>query len=246
MSTPSLRGAGTPEDVWWAPDGLGTVPARQPVAVRPSGRVVVVAPHPDDEVLGTGGALAAWAPAGTEVAVVAVTDGEGSHPDSPTLTPADLAERRVDERTHALAALGLGRPTVHRLGLPDAGVAADDVAAGLGPLLREGDTVLLPVTGDGHPDHDATADGGSRAAAGLTCWRYAVWLWHWARPATVSFDGACRLLLPDAAVRAKAAAIGCFTTQIAPLSPDPRDAAILPATVLARFHRDTEIVWGPR
>ena len=161
MSAPSLKGDGTPEDVWWAPGGLDTIPARDPAAVRPPGRVVVVAPHPDDEVLGVGGTLAAWAP--VEVLVVAVTDGEGSHPDSPTLAPATLADRRADERRAALEVLGIGA-TVHRLGLPDGGVAADDVAAGLGAVLRHGDTVLVPVDGDGHPDHDATADGGARAA----------------------------------------------------------------------------------
>jgi hypothetical protein len=73
-----------------------------------------------------------------------------------------------------------------------------------------------------------------------------VWLWHWARPGAVSFVGARRLFLPAGAVRAKAAAIACFTTQIAPLSPDPRDAVILAEPVLARFRRDAEIVWGPR
>jgi LmbE family N-acetylglucosaminyl deacetylase len=248
VSAPSLRGDGTSEDVWWGPGGLDAVPGADPAAVRPPGRVVVVAPHPDDEVLGAGGTLAVWATAGSEVTVVAVTDGEGSHPGSPTLTPAQLAARRAVEREHALAALGLGAPVVPRLGLPDAGVRADDVAHGLAPLLRAGDTVLVPVTGDGHPDHDATADGGARAAAeaGAIRWRYPVWLWHWARPGAVSFDGARRLLLPDTAVRAKAAAIACFTTQIAPLSPDPRDAVILAEPVLARFRRHAEIVWGIR
>ncbi|MDD7940306.1 PIG-L family deacetylase [Actinomycetospora lutea] len=247
MNRPSLKGTGTPEDAWWGPGGLDGVPARDPAAVRPPGRVVVVAPHPDDEVLGVGGTLAVWAAECTEVAVVAVTDGEGSHLDSPTLTPAALVDRRIEERRAALAALGL-QPAVARLRLPDGAVAAGDVADGVAAVLRPGDTVIAPVPGDGHPDHDATADGAGTAAArvGVDCWRYAVWLWHWARPGEVSFDGARRLRLSATAVRAKAAAIGCFTTQVAPLSDDPRDATVLTAPVLARFRRDTEIVWGPR
>ncbi|MEJ2886393.1 PIG-L deacetylase family protein [Actinomycetospora aeridis] len=245
--SPSLKGAGTPEDVWWGPGGLGDVPARAPAAVRPAGRVVVVAPHPDDEVLGVGGVLAVWAAEGTEVAVVAVTDGEASHPDSPTLTPAALADRRAEERRAALAALGI-EPAVARLRLPDGAVAADDVADGVAAVLRAGDTVLAPVEGDGHPDHDATAAGAGVAAdrTGAACWRYPVWLWHWSRPGEVPLGDARRLVLSGAAVRAKSAAIDHFTSQIAPLSGDPRDAAVLSDAVLARFRRDTEILWGPR
>lgn len=245
--SPSLKGAGTPEDVWWGPGGLASVPSREPAAVRPPGRVVVVAPHPDDEVLGVGGTLAVWASEGTEVAVVAVTDGEGSHPGSPTLTPAAMADARAEERRAAMAALGI-EPAVDRLRLPDGAVDADDVADGVAAILRPADTVVAPVTGDGHPDHDATAAGAGTAAArvGSACWRYPVWLWHWARPGDVSFDGARRLRLPGTAVRAKAAAIDRFTTQVAPLSDDPRDATVLTPEVLARFRRDTEILWGPR
>jgi LmbE family N-acetylglucosaminyl deacetylase len=247
VSTPSLTGRGTPEEAWWGPGGLDAVPTRDPAEVRPDGRVVVVAPHPDDEVLGVGGTLAVWAAAGTEVLVVAVTDGEGSHPGSPTTTPAALAERRADERRDALAVLGVDA-AVARLRLPDAAVAASDVADALGDLLRPGDTAVVPVPGDGHPDHDAVATGGGAAAerAGVDCWRYPVWLWHWARPGDVSFDGARRLVLPGAAVRAKGVAISRFTSQIAPLSDDPRDATVLSDAVLARFRRDTEILWGPR
>lgn len=122
--SPRLDGPGTPEDVWLGSAELAAVPIRDPAGVRPPGRIVVVAPHPDDEVLGIGGSLALWVAQGSEVLVVAVTDGEGSHPGSPTLTPQDLAVRRDAERRRALAALGLGaRAEVVRLGLPDGAVA---------------------------------------------------------------------------------------------------------------------------
>ncbi len=248
MTPRPLDRPGTSEQTWIGSGVLDAVPVRDPAAVRPPGRVVVVAPHPDDEVLGLGGALAVWAALGTEIVVVAVTDGEGSHPGSPTLTPQQLVLRRADERRAALVALGLGvdAPVV-RLGLPDAAVTAGAVTTGLADVLAPGDTCAVPVSGDGHPDHDATAVGGARAAAaaGAVCWSYPIWLWHWAQPHDVSFARARRLVLPAPAERAKAAAIACFTTQIAPLSPDPRDAAVLPPEVLARFRRGSEIVWGP-
>jgi GlcNAc-PI de-N-acetylase len=41
---------------------------------------VIVAAHPDDEILGAGGTMALLAAAGTRLRLVAVTDGEASHP----------------------------------------------------------------------------------------------------------------------------------------------------------------------
>lgn len=49
--------------------------------------VTVLAPHPDDESLGCGGALAAAVESGQDVTVVALTDGSGSHPKSKEFPP---------------------------------------------------------------------------------------------------------------------------------------------------------------
>ena len=111
MTTPDptvprdLTGAGTAEARWRSSRLLAELPRVEPGALRPPGRVVVVVPHPDDEVLGVGGTLAAWAATGVDTVVVAVTDGEASHPGSPTLTRAELAGRRTDERHRALGVL---------------------------------------------------------------------------------------------------------------------------------------------
>jgi LmbE family N-acetylglucosaminyl deacetylase len=244
-----LTGPGTDESRWRSSARFAALPRVDPSARRPPGRVVVLAPHPDDETLGAGGTLAAWAADGLPVLVVAVTDGEGSHPGSPTLTPAELADRRHDERRRALAALGLPGATVLRAGLPDGDVAAhrDRLRTYLFRVVEPGDTVLAPVPGDGHPDHDAVAEVARDAAThrGAAVWRYAVWLWHWAAPddPAVPLDGAVAVTLPEHALRAKRAAVDAFTTQIAPLSGDPRDAAVLPPPVLARLLREVEVLW---
>ncbi|MEJ2870978.1 PIG-L family deacetylase [Actinomycetospora sp. OC33-EN08] len=246
MTVRDLTGTGTSEERWQSSGVLDELPRVDPAAVRPPGRVVVLAPHPDDETLGAGATLAAWARAGTEVAVLAVTDGEASHPGSPTLSPDELAERRVVERSEALGELGLGGARVVRAGLPDGGVGRhrSGLAAAVADLVVAGDTLLAPVVGDGHPDHDAVAEAATDAsAAGVPVLRYAVWWWHWARPEEFDPAGAVAVVPDDAARRAKRAAVARFTTQVAPLSDDPADAAILPAPVLDRLLRADEVLW---
>jgi LmbE family N-acetylglucosaminyl deacetylase len=250
-----LTGPGTSEERWRSSGLLAALPRLTPPELQPPGRAVVVAPHPDDETLGVGGTLATWAAdADLPVTVVAVTDGEGSHPGSPTLRPAELAERRHEERRRALAALGLRDAVVVRAGLPDGDVAGHRgvLADLLDDLLRPGDTLLAPLPGDGHPDHDAVAEVADAVAAhhDVARWHYAVWLWHWAEPDAggvhdrgVPREGAVAVALPAAALQAKRDAVACFTTQVEPLSADPRDAAILPPEVLARLLRDVEVLW---
>ena len=103
------------------------------------------------------------------------------------------------------------------------------------------------MPGDGHPDHDAVAEVADDVAArhGVARWHYAVWLWHWAEPGhpVVDREGAVAVPLSEAARRAKRDAVACFTTQVEPLSDDPRDAAILPPEVLARLLREVEVLW---
>lgn len=250
-TTRDLTGAGTAEARWRSSRLLAELPRVEPGALRPPGRVVVVAPHPDDEVLGLGGTLAAWAATGVGTVVVAVTDGEASHPDSPTVTGPELAGHRADERARALGVLGLGGAEVLRAGLPDGAVGAhgDALADLLERTLDPEDTLLAPLRGDGHPDHDAAAHVAARVAdrRRVALRGYAVWLWHWAAPDDPDLprEGAVAVALPDEAHRAKAAAVECFTTQIRPLSADPRDAAILPARVRARLLREFEVLWTP-
>jgi hypothetical protein len=68
-------------------------------------RFILLAAHPDDETLGAGGLLASLARNGVQCDIVILTDGEGSHPCSPTHTPHQLAQRRRKEVAHALQLL---------------------------------------------------------------------------------------------------------------------------------------------
>jgi hypothetical protein len=112
----------------------------------PDGRLVVIAPHPDDEVLAAGGLMRWTAHHRRDVVVVAVTDGEASHARSRRVTPEALRARRARERCEAFARLGVPEVAVHRLGEPDQGCAARvaDIAAAIRAIVEPSDVVVAP------------------------------------------------------------------------------------------------------
>ncbi|WP_405505808.1 PIG-L family deacetylase [Streptomyces cyaneofuscatus] len=242
----AIQAPGTDEALWRAWHGWDRLPD---YALPEEGRVVVVAAHPDDEVLGVGGTIARLVAAGLAVTVVSVTDGEGSHPDSLVLSPAELAELRARELEEALAELGAAGAEIVRLRLPDTGVGdhEDVLARELAALMSGAALCLAPWTEDVHGDHEAAgraALAASRSAA-VPCALYPVWMWHWAEPgdSRVPWERAARIVLPSAAQALKRAAVSRFVTQIRPLGPAPQDAAVLPPDELTHHLRGWEVVF---
>jgi LmbE family N-acetylglucosaminyl deacetylase len=184
------------------------------------------------------------------VRVVAVTDGEASHPGSTAVPPNRLAGLRAEESRRALIRLGLPRCPVERIGVPDGHVeeVEDDLSRALVPLVAGAALVLAPWRLDGHPDHDATARATARACApaGIPLLEFPVWMWNWAEPGDprVPWSRAWRVELPPAARAAKGAAIAEFRSQTEPLGPDPADGPVLPARVLRHHRRPFEVVFG--
>lgn len=240
-----IVGRGTAEARWQQWGALGTLPVVTPDDL---GRdLLVVAPHPDDEVLGAGGLLAL---AGGEV--VAVTDGEASHPQSDTVDRARLVAARRAETAAALGLLGRGATPVHRLAHPDGAVQEDRLADQLTALLSRPAptgardwTCVATWRGDGHPDHEAVGRAAARACGhtGARLVECPVWMWHWAAPGDdrVPWDRAVALPLPRVIRDRKRGATAAFVSQVRPLGPAPADAAVLPPHVLDRFDRDQEV-----
>jgi LmbE family N-acetylglucosaminyl deacetylase len=122
-------------------------------------RVLIIAPHPDDESIGCGGAAALHRERGDEVDAVFLTSGELGlrH------LPADQA-RSVREAEARAAAVVLGLRRTAFLRLPDWGCAdaIEQGAALLGPLLspEAGEEsgpglIYVPHPDEDHPDHAA-------------------------------------------------------------------------------------------
>jgi LmbE family N-acetylglucosaminyl deacetylase len=241
-----IHGRGTAESSWRRWPGWAAGRRRVLAELAPGGaRVVVVAPHPDDETLAAGGLLHDAARAGHPTAVIAVTAGGASHPGSGRWPAVRLADQRRAEREAALAALGAAGTEVVELGVPDGAVSrhADEVSARVGELLRPADLVVTVWRYDGHPDHEATAAAvlAAGSARDLPVLQAPVWGWHWADPTGRQLPSDVLLYHLDSRTReAKQTAIGCFTSQ---LQADPTTGAgpVLPDWALPRWQRDTEV-----
>jgi len=246
----TIRGQGTPERAWRGWGGLKTLAPLSIEQLAPRGaRVVVVAPHPDDEVLGCGGALALLARAGHEIVIIGVTDGEGSHPGSLAWTPTLLARRRRAERADGLARLGVPGPAL-ALGFADGAVALAEpsLCTRLCDLLRPRDVVLATWRLDGHPDHEAVGRAAATAAASRGCsfWEVPVWMWHWARPADprVPWARMRRLALVAETRARKSRAVAAHGSQLVE-TPAERRPPVLPDWALARLLRPFEVFLDP-
>ena len=128
---------------------------------------LVIAPHPDDEVLGCGGTIARLTAQGKAVDVAVVTRGF-----PPAYSDDQVAEVRAEARA---AHARLGVRATHYLDLPAAGLDAmpqAEINRAVTEVIRKvsPDTLFVPHLGDIHIDHQlvfAAAMVASRPAGGF-------------------------------------------------------------------------------
>lgn len=224
----AISAHGTPEAAWrqWLPTQC-FAQATVSGLLGDAERLVVVAPHPDDEILACGGLLAMHAAqfgAGAPVLIVGVTDGEMSHAEVAGFDSDALAARRSAERMEGAHRLGVSRHALVPLRLPDAALAAhaDRLVTQLQALLRPTDLVISTWRLDGHPDHDACGRAAALACNAVGCRHVEalVWMWNWASPgdARVPWQAVVRLALSPPAQAAKRHALAAHTSQLSPRS----------------------------
>ncbi|HEX5052803.1 MAG TPA: PIG-L family deacetylase [Planctomycetota bacterium] len=141
------------------------------------GPVLVLAAHPDDEVIGAGSLLAWHGLRGHAVTVVHATDGAGGDPGN---RQDDIRAVRRAEGIEALRRLGLPEP--RHWDLPDGRLPEHlaELTARIEQVMRE----VRPMTlysfhgGEAHRDHravaKATADAAHALPAGCRCLLYGV------------------------------------------------------------------------
>lgn len=110
--------------------------------------ILIIGPHPDDQELGMGGAIARFVAAGHNVLLLDMTNGEP--------TPFGDPETRAKEAAAAAAILGVKRCCID---LPNRFVEHTiDARHRVAGVIREHQThiMFVPYPEDAHPDHRAT------------------------------------------------------------------------------------------
>ncbi len=139
--------------------------------------VVVVAPHPDDESLATGGLIQTALARAANVSVILLTDGDRNPWPQRAIerrlridtdARARWGHRRRAEVKRALAILGVNASAIHFLGWPDMFLTARlmsgtcaatrelaDLFTRLFPATPASSLLVIPALSDKHPDHSA-------------------------------------------------------------------------------------------
>jgi LmbE family N-acetylglucosaminyl deacetylase len=207
---------------------------------RPSGApILIVAPHPDDEVLGTGGLVAVQCSLNADVSVVAVTDGEHAYPDS--TDSEELGILRCSEQTAALRLLGVPVEKIIRLRLPDSDVTSHlpELLVQLFALVSPETHIVAPWRGDFHPDHEACGIAAEEVSrkTGATLTSYFFWTWYRGTPDLLKDLSLRSFPLSPSALQAKSEALLCHRSQLFRDQEEP----ILPPPLLAPAERPFEI-----
>lgn len=202
-------------------------------------RLLVIAPHPDDEAIGAYALMSRLRRRGVSVRVVVVTDGAASHPNSPRWPRRRLVTERRRESRRVLRGIGVAAAAVTFLDLPDGRLHARIVVArrGLARALGHVGPALIaaPAANDDHPDHRTVAACvAALRRPHLRLLAYPVW------PAGLRLAGARCLFLTTQERLAKRHAVRSYRTQAGRIMDDPSGFAMTRRQIAA-FTRQQEM-----
>jgi LmbE family N-acetylglucosaminyl deacetylase len=217
-------------------------------------RVLIVAPHPDDEALGCAGAISLLKARGCKVRILVISDGAKSHPNSRKYPAAALQALRKTETLAAMQLLGVAKADITFMQLPDSAVPDPEsptfnaaatlchaYLAATSPQL-----LILPWRNDPHPDHRATWQLFAAALARCTfaprTIEYPIWDWdrNQRRSITEGLITPWRLDISPV-LDLKQQAIAAYRSQTTNLIDDDPTGFRLSPEMLANFSHPWEI-----
>jgi len=146
-------------------------------------KIVVYAPHPDDEIYGAGGSILKWMDEGHDLHIIYVTDNRaliawGKKHDQ--IIEEEAQEYiNMSEEEIANICLKEAKIVANAFGFPDSNVhlfkfhdqeAINQIKKGIElskDIIKDADRIVLPSDNNNHPDHQATHSIAKRAAIEL-------------------------------------------------------------------------------
>lgn len=149
-----------------------------------SENTVIIAPHPDDEVIGCAGLIQALVERNTPPHVIILTGGEGSHRGCCDISADEIIEARHQLTIKAAITLGLPLSNIHCLEYPDGGIdIAHTETEKLKVLLTQlsPKALFLPHNGEGWSDHINVMGIVKKLMKChvVNIYEYCVWMWYY-------------------------------------------------------------------
>ncbi len=227
---------------------LSALPLLNSESVVSWGKTLIVAPHPDDESLGCGGAIALLKQFNVEVEVLILSDGTLSHPNSLKFPADKLRDLRENEMLKALNILGVQKENATFFRYRDRSVPDENsaiAAAECRNYLNEikPQTILVPWRRDPHPDHRAACSLMKAANEAAKIIEYPIWLWEIAESADApKFEEVSAFRLDISSVSAqKQRAIHAHESQVTDLIDDDPHGFRLSPEMLLNFAAHFEV-----
>lgn len=143
-------------------------------------KILIFAPHPDDETLGAGGSIMKWIEEGHDIHIVWFTDGRAGYRiakeenkleecEETRISEEELAEIRLAEADAAGDLLGVKKENRYFLKFFDQELKnhVDDAIEKIQNIVKNADRFVIPSANNSHPDHQATHDIGIKVAQEL-------------------------------------------------------------------------------
>ena len=149
-------------------------------------KVLIISPHPDDEVFGCGGLMQSLVQAGRQVEVIIMSKGEAVHRDCCPDEENNIVQARAELTDVANGVLGIAPEQIHRLNFPDGDFASsrrdDALITALDELIKAiaPTEVFIPHPYENSPDHVAATQIVESILRHYPAkiFYYCVWTWY--------------------------------------------------------------------
>ena len=146
-------------------------------------RMLIIAPHPDDEVMGMGGVICRLTQLGYPPHIIILSKGELSHQGCCDTPNEVIKTTRCQLAISVMKSLGLPSDHLHILNFPDGKISAGD------PEMQHLKTIIqtvspqmvfIPHYGERWPDHIHAAEiVNTLLSPQVEIYEYCVWLWYY-------------------------------------------------------------------